>query len=74
MSGEVTDKLLLSAGEAAGLLSVSRSHFLGLHSAGKIPLPRRLGGSVRWSTRELAEWIDAGCPARDQWERVKSQV
>lgn len=63
--------LLLDARAAAKLCGVSRSHFLALHSAGKVPLPVRLGRRTLWRGAELAAWIDAGCPARDRWQATK---
>jgi predicted DNA-binding transcriptional regulator AlpA len=39
---------------------------------GRIPAPVRFGRLKRWDAHELASWSDAGCPARAQWERVKS--
>ena len=63
--------LLLDARAAAKLCGVSRSHFLAMHSAGKVPLPVRLGRRCLWRVAELAAWIEARCPARDRWENVK---
>jgi excisionase family DNA binding protein len=59
--------LLLTAGEAAGLCGVSKATWYRMHAAGKIPLPVRLGRSVRWRREELESWIRAGCPAREKW-------
>ncbi len=61
----------MDAKAAAGLCGVSRSHFLALHSAGKVPLPVRLGRRTLWRTSELDAWIQAGCPARDRWQARK---
>ena len=63
--------LLLSAKSAAKLCGVSRSHFLAMHSAGRVPLPVRLGRRVLWRSGELAEWIEAGCPARERWQNMR---
>jgi predicted DNA-binding transcriptional regulator AlpA len=62
--------LLVDARAAARLCGVSRSHFLAMHSAGKVPLPVRLGRRTLWRAAELAAWIDAGCPARDRWHTL----
>ena len=62
--------LLLDAKAAAKVCGVSRSHFLAMHSAGKVPLPVRLGRRTLWRADELADWISAGCPARDRWESM----
>jgi len=61
-------QILLSAGEVAGVLGISRSAFYSLLSSGRIgPLPMRLGRSVRWNRRELETWIAEKCPSRDRW-------
>jgi excisionase family DNA binding protein len=59
---------LLTAIDAAALLGVSRAHFYRMHNAGRIPLPIRLGGAVRWRVDELRAWIDAGMPNRQRWQ------
>jgi hypothetical protein len=28
----------------------------------RIPVPMRVGGTVRWSVISLARWVEAGCP------------
>jgi len=62
---------LVTAKMAAGLLGISRAHFYRMHSAGKIPLPVRLGGCVRWRVDELLAWIEAGMPSRQRWQALK---
>jgi len=65
---ETDSKLLLTAGEAAATLSISRSLFYGLHSSGQIgPLPIRLGGRVLWRADELRACVTAGCLSRARW-------
>ena len=63
--------LLVDAREAAALCGIGRSLWLGLHSAGRVPLPVRLGRRVLWRREELAGWIAAGCPGRDVWKTLK---
>jgi predicted DNA-binding transcriptional regulator AlpA len=41
-----------------------------LNTAGKTPLPVRLGRRTLWRAEELAEWCRAGCPSRDRWIAV----
>jgi predicted DNA-binding transcriptional regulator AlpA len=55
---------------AARFCGVGASTWDRLTAAGLTPAPIRLGGSVGWSRRELALWIDHGCPARAEWEPV----
>lgn len=59
---------LITSDDAAAMLGVSRAHFYRMHKAGRIPLPVRLGGSVRWRVNELKAWIDAGMPNRQAWK------
>ncbi len=61
---------LLSARKAAALCSLGLSTWWRYHSAGKIPSPVRIGGSVRWRHAELHDWMDANCPPREKWEAM----
>ena len=61
---------LLRRKAAARFCGVGASTWDRLCAAGLTPAPVRLGGSVAWSRRELARWIDHGCPPRVDWEPV----
>lgn len=65
------ERLLIDAKEAARLLSLSKSTLYSCLSAGMLPKPVRLGRSVRWSLEELRDWVRAGCPPNERWERSK---
>ena len=67
------EPLLLTAPEAAGMLGIGKSTFYRLHSSGRVPMPVRLGGAVRWRAGELTDWVAAGCPARARWEWGKAK-
>ncbi len=76
-SGTPTDPaalppLLARASDAARLCGVSGATFDRLRSAGKIPAPLRLGGSLCWRVAELAAWTEAGCPDRKTWETLRA--
>lgn len=62
--------LLLDAKAAAKLCGVSARTWWALRSAGKTPLPVRLGRRTLWRAGELADWCRAGCPGRDRWENA----
>lgn len=51
---------LLTAKQVAILLAVSERTVWRLDSAGKLPRPVRLGGSVRWRSYETHLWMAAG--------------
>ncbi|MFH2002801.1 MAG: helix-turn-helix domain-containing protein [Planctomycetota bacterium] len=62
------DSLLLTAQQVASLLGVGVSTLWSWHSAGRIPLPVRIGGkTTRWRVSEIEAWVQAGCPGRDRW-------
>ena len=67
----MVDGLLLTAGDAAKMLKISTRFFYSLHNTGRVPLPIRLGKSVRWRFEELRDWVRAGCPSREKWEGAK---
>lgn len=63
--------LAVSAADTAAILDVSQRHLWAMHSAGKIPKPVRLGRCVKWIRQELEDWLAAGAPSREQWEKQK---
>lgn len=67
------EPLLLRAEAAAKLLDISKAHFYRMHNAGKVPMPIRLGGTVRWRRAELESWIAAGMPNRSKWNTMLEQ-
>ena len=68
---ETTQALAVDAKTLAGLLGVSKRHVRRMNSAGSLPRPIKLGRSVRWSVAEVNQWIEAGCPDRENWEAMK---
>jgi predicted DNA-binding transcriptional regulator AlpA len=64
--------LTVDARGAAALLGISRAQFYRLHSAGRLPLPVYLGTRApRWIVQELRDWLTAGCPDRQTWQRTR---
>ncbi len=66
--------LAISAKELARLLGVSLRQVWRLNSAGKLPKPLRLGGSVRWRRDEIVAFVEAGCPDRQTWDAMKETL
>jgi excisionase family DNA binding protein len=54
--------LLISAGQLAGMLNVTRRALWRLRSSGRLPRPVTLGRSVRWNRDEIRGWVEQGCP------------
>ena len=52
---------LMNAVQLAKFLSVSERTLYRLKSAGKLPKPLQLGGSVRWRRDTIQRWIAGGC-------------
>ena len=64
--------LALSGEDAAGMLGISRGHFLKLHASDHLgPKPIRLGRCVRWLRDDLIAWLKADCPPRERWDQIK---
>jgi len=61
------ESLLVDSTEASRLCGISRTMWWSLHSAGRVPMPVRLGRRTLWSVEELRGWIAAGCPPRERW-------
>jgi len=68
---KLAQSLAVSARELSEMLNVSLRQVWRLNSAGKLPKPIRLGGSVRWNQREVTAWFEAGCPDRKTWEATR---
>jgi hypothetical protein len=62
--------LLVSGPTAATLCGVSARTWATLNVMRKTPTPTRLNGRVLWNRRELARWVDAGCPDRQTWRAM----
>lgn len=63
--------IAVSASDLAKMLGVSLRQVWRLNSAGKLPKPIKLGGSVRWNRQEIMDWFEVGCPDRRTWEARK---
>jgi len=59
--------LLLTAHDAALLCGVSTRTWRLWDEMGYTPQPVHIGRSVFWKHKELNQWIDAGCPKRENW-------
>ncbi|MDI9430653.1 MAG: AlpA family phage regulatory protein [Planctomycetota bacterium] len=63
---------LLNAKALGQVLALSKRQIFRLNSCGRIPAPIRIGGAVRWSNQEIADWLAAGAPDRTVWEARKA--
>lgn len=63
--------IAVPASTAAKLFTMSERAWWRAHSAGKVPLPIRIGRSCRWRLDELEAWARAGAMSRDRWQETK---
>ena len=63
------EPLLVDSRAASMMLGITVQRLRGLKDYGRMPQPLRLGwgGTVRWRTNELREWVRVGCPRVEQW-------
>lgn len=66
--GRNDEALLLGAERLSEILGVSKRTLWRLRSAGRLPRPVSLGGSIRWRADEIRRWIGHGCPPLKDWE------
>ena len=66
------EHLLLSARQLAAELAISLATIYNLRSSGRLPLPLRIAGSVRWRRSDIELWIECGCPSRERFEARKA--
>lgn len=62
---------LLTAKDAAKLCRLSKRNWFRLSSAGRIPKPVKIGGSVRWRVSDIESWLSLNCPDRKTFEAMK---
>lgn len=67
---KVANPILIPASVAAETCGVSLATWWRWEASGRIPEPVRVGGTTRWRAAELADWCDAGCPCRREWELI----
>ena len=65
---------LIGADGVAAMLGIGERTARRLDVEGRLPMPVKLGGSVRWRLSELRAWINAGCPSRQRWEAMKDRA
>ena len=64
--------MLLTVGELAQILNLSKRTIHRLNCTGKIPSPVRISGSIRWRQSDIDRWIDLGCPDRETFNMRKA--
>lgn len=65
--------LVVRAKELGRLLNVSLASVRRMDSAGKLPMPIKLGGCVVWRVDEIKTWLSAGSPPRETWQAMNGQ-
>ncbi|MEJ2705600.1 MAG: hypothetical protein P8Z79_24440 [Sedimentisphaerales bacterium] len=65
-----TDKLL-TVKTLAERLSLSKRQIHRLNSAGRLPKPLRIGGSIRWSSDTICRWLSLSAPDRRTFEAMQ---
>ena len=70
---EPNDPLLVPAVELARIMQISTRTLWRMRSAGQLPDPVRLGGTVRWRVDEIKNWIAEGCPPQREGNNGRSR-
>jgi predicted DNA-binding transcriptional regulator AlpA len=72
---ERSGRLMLDTAEMAEFLGITRKTMAQLVYTERVPLPCRIsvGKCFRWSVLELLEWVEAGCPKRSDWIRIRGE-
>lgn len=68
------EPLLLSIKQLSEMLGRSQSSLWEDDKAGRIPMPIKIGRSVRWRRLEIEAWVEAGCPNRSRWSWQPSKT
>jgi predicted DNA-binding transcriptional regulator AlpA len=67
-----TELLMLNKAELAASLRISLRTACRKLAKGEIPTPVRVGGLPRWPVSEIQQWIKAGCPSNEEWQKTKN--
>ena len=67
------EQIAVSARTAAVMFDVSLATWRRWDSAGRVPKPARVGGTVRWLRDDLERWSKSGMPSRGDFEAMESQ-
>jgi predicted DNA-binding transcriptional regulator AlpA len=70
---EHVPKLLIGIGGLSQMLDWSERTTRRKYSAGLLPRPIKISGSIRWNVEEIRRWVNAGCPTRAAWEATKEK-
>ena len=65
--------LLLDTRQMAEFLNIPYKAVQQLASTDRIPRPMKLGfgSGLRWNIVELLDWVEAGCPRRGEWIKMR---
>ena len=66
------DVRMLNVADLSNCLRVSTRQIHRMNRSALIPAPLRIGGCTRWRAAEIAAWLRAGSPPREQWERGRA--
>ena len=65
------DLEVLTADDVSKQLKISKRTLWRLVSKGDIPKPIKFGGNVRWSKKNMENWIENGCPQTAELNNVR---
>ena len=67
------EPLLVNPREAAAMLGLSMATFWRWHASGELPRGIKKSGKRLFSVAELRAFVEAGMPARAEWERQQAE-
>ncbi len=65
------EPLAVSTKQLGQLLGLSERTIYRRDSSGQLPRAVRIGRAKRYLVDEIREWLKAGTPSREDWERMK---
>jgi predicted DNA-binding transcriptional regulator AlpA len=63
------ENLLLDTKQVAKLLDIGERTLWRYWNSGRVLKPIKIGNAVRWNAVELRQWVEAGCPRHERWEK-----
>jgi predicted DNA-binding transcriptional regulator AlpA len=71
-SSAAAQPLLIGKRPLSQLLGVSERTLGRMDAAGRIPRAVVCNRTKKWRLAEIRAWVDAGCPDRKTWEKIRT--
>jgi predicted DNA-binding transcriptional regulator AlpA len=69
--GRKMNKKMLAVNDVAKILNCARRTIFRFISLQKMPAPLHISNTSMWPAKDIARWIEVGCPSQKTWEVIQ---